>query len=126
MNALRQRDLGNFVAERAEGEGASSLHVLVMGVDGLLGGYNGVGQQVAIQRYTPVSDVGYPWLKDALAVRPKAMTGSDWLLVDLRRLRGRPTPDMPAGWRQLVQAYDLVVVAPKLSPAFVIGPVEER
>ena len=126
VNALRQRDLGNFVAEHAEGEGASSLHVLVMGADGSLGGYNGVGQQVAIQPYTPVSDADYPWLKDALAARPKAMTGSDWLLIDLRRLRGRPTPDMPAGWRQLVQAYDLVAVAPKLTPAFVIGPAQER
>lgn len=126
VNVLRQRDLGNFVAERADGEGASSLHVLVMGANGSLGGYNGVGQQVAIQPYTPAADADYPWLKDALTARPKKMTGSDWLLVDLRRLRGRPTPDMSAGWRQLVQAYDLVVVAPKLTPAFVIGPGEEQ
>ena len=44
-----------------------------------------------------------------------------WVLVDLRRLRGRPTSDMPAGWRQLVQAYDLVVVAAKLTPALLLG-----
>lgn len=126
VNALRQRDLGNFVAERAEGEGTSSLHILVMGAGGALGGYDGVGRQVAVQPYAPVSDADYPWLKDALAARPGAMTGSDWLLVDLRRLRARPTPDMPAGWRQLVQAYDLVVVAPKLTPASVIGAAQER
>lgn len=126
VNTLRQRDLGNFVAERADGEGTSSLHVLVMGADGLLGGYNGVGQQVAIQPYTPVSQADYPWLKDALSARPKTKTGPNWLLVDLRRLRGRPTPDMPLGWRQLVQAYDLVVIAPKLTPAFVIGPAQEQ
>lgn len=126
VNTLRQRDLGNFVAERAEGEGTSSLHVLVVGADGSLGRYNGVGQQVAIEPYTPVSDADYPWLKDALDARPKTMTGSDWLLVDLRRLRGRPTPDMPAGWRQLVQAYDLVVVVPKLTPAFLIGPAQDQ
>ena len=76
VNALRRRDLGNFVAERADGEGASSLHILVMGIEGSLGAYNGVG---------------------------------------------RPTPDMPTGWRQLVQAYDLIVVAPKLTPAFLLG-----
>lgn len=124
VNTLRQRDLGNFIAERADGEGTSSLHVLVMGADGSLGGYNGVGQQVAIQPYTPVSQADYPWLKDALNARPKTKTGPNWLLVDLRRLRGRPMPDMPLGWRQLVQAYDLVVIAPKLTPAFVIGPAQ--
>lgn len=122
VNTLRQRDLGNFVAERADGEGSSSLHILVMGASGSLGGYNGVDQQVAIQPYTPMSDANYSWLGDALAARPKAMTGSDWLLIDLRRLRGRPAPDMPAGWRQLVQAYDLVAIAPKLTPALVVGP----
>jgi hypothetical protein len=126
VNGLRQRDLGNFVAERADGEGASSLHILVMGAEGSLGGYNGVGQQVVVQPYTPISDTDYPWLKDILAARPKAATGSDWLLVDLRRLRGRPTSDMPAGWRQLVQAYDLVVVAPKLTPALLLGASEEK
>jgi hypothetical protein len=73
-----------------------------------------------------MSDASYSWLGDALAARPKAMTGSDWLLIDLRRLRGRPTPDMPAGWRQLVQAYDLIAVAPKLTPAFVVGPEQGR
>ncbi len=126
VNVLRQRDLGNFVAERADGEGATSLHILVMGAEGSLGGYNGVGQQVAIQPYTPISDTDYPWLKDILAARPRAATGSDWVLVDLRRLRDRPTSDMPAGWRQLVQAYDLVVVAPKLTPALLLGADEEK
>lgn len=126
VNGLRQRDLGNFVAERADGDGASSLHILVMGAEGSLGGYNGVGQQVAIQPYTPVSDTDYTWLKDVLAARPKGATGSDWLLVDLRLLRGRPTSDVPAGWRQLVQAYDLVVIAPKLTSAFLLGTGQKK
>lgn len=121
VNSLRQRDLGNFVAERADGEAASSLHILVMGAEGSLGGYNGVGQQAAVRPYTPLSDSDYAWLKDVLAGRPKLATGSDWILVDLRRLRDRPTSDMSAGWRQLVQAYDLVVMAPKLTPARLLG-----
>jgi erythromycin esterase-like protein len=121
VNGLRQRDLGNFVAERAEGEGAESLHILAMGAEGSLSGYNGVGQQVAVRPYAPGSDSDYPWLKDMLAARPEAATAADWLLVDLRRLRDRPTKDMPAAWRQLVQAYDLVVIAPRLTPAFLVG-----
>lgn len=121
INALRQRDLGNFVAERAEGEGVSSLHILVLGAEGQLGGYNGVGQQVRVEPYTPANDADYSWLKDVLSDRSKQEDGSNWLLVDLRQLRGRPAPDMPVGWRQLVQGYDLVIVAPKLTPASLIG-----
>ena len=121
VNALRQRDIGNFVAERAEGEGVSSLHILVLGAEGQLGAYNGVGQQVTVNSYTPVAGTDYPWLKDMLAVRPNQAVGSHWQLLDLRLLRGRPAPDMPAGWRQLVLGYDLVVVAPNLTPASLIG-----
>jgi len=121
VNALRQRDLGNFIAERAEGDGVSSLHILVLGAEGQLGGYNGVGQQVSINSYKSVADADYSWLKDVLAARPKQAAALDWLLLDLRQLRARPRPDMSAGWRQLIQGYDLVVVAPKLTPATLVG-----
>jgi hypothetical protein len=121
VNSLRQRDLGNFVAERADGEAASSLHILVVGVEGSLGGYNGVGRQAAFQPYTPLSDSDYPWLKDVIAARPSSAAVSDWTLVDLRQLRDHRPSTMPAGWRQLVQAYDLVVVAPKFTPAMLLG-----
>ena len=96
-----------------------------MGAEGLLGGYNGVGRQVAVQPYAPLADADYPWLKEALAARP-AGAGSDWRRIDLRQLRDRPTPDMSAGWRQLVLAYDMVVIAPKLTPASLLGPMEAR
>lgn len=56
VNASRQRDLGNFVAGRADGEGVSSLHILVVGAEGSLSRCNGVGEQVAIKLHTPISD----------------------------------------------------------------------
>ncbi|WP_242098418.1 hypothetical protein [Sphingomonas sp. CROZ-RG-20F-R02-07] len=121
VNSLRQRDLGNFVAEYAEGRGSSSLHVLAMGQEGSLGGYNGFGRQVKVEPYTPRSDGDYPWLADALAVRPKQIASSDWLLIDLRKLRSISTQETPTAWRQLVLRYDLVAIAPKLTPAFLIG-----
>ena len=34
--------------------------------------------------------------------------------------------DMPASWRQLVQAYDLVGIAPELTPAFLLGTQQEK
>jgi len=121
FNDLRQRDLGNFVAEYAEGRGASSLHILAMGKEGSLGAYNGFGRQVKVEPYTPTGDEDYPWLASALAGRPKQAVPSDWILIDLRQLRDIPAQDMPAAWRQLVLRYDLVAIAPKLSPAFLMG-----
>jgi hypothetical protein len=121
INSLRQRDLGNFVTEYAEGRGASSLHILVMGKEGSLGAYNGVGRQVKVEPYTPIGDDDYPWLAEALAGRPKQAASTDWILLDLRQLRDIPAQEMPAAWRQLVLRYDLVAIAPKLTPAFLLG-----
>jgi hypothetical protein len=121
INSLRQRDLGNFVTEYAEGRGASSLHILVMGKEGSLGAYNGFGRQVKVEPYTPTGDEDYPWLVSALAGRPKQAVPSDWILIDLRQLRDIPAQEMPVAWRQLVLRYDLVAIAPKLTPAFLAG-----
>jgi hypothetical protein len=121
VNSLRQRDLGNFVTEYAEGRGSSSLHILAMGKEGSLGAYNGFGRQVKVEPYTPAGDSDYPWLADALAYRPKQAASSDWILIDLRQLRDIPAQEMPAAWRQLVLRYDLVAIAPKLTPAFLMG-----
>jgi len=121
INRLRQRDLGNYIAERAEGEGRGSLHILAMGAGGKLGGYNGVGRQVAVRPYDPLSGTAYPWLASALAARPAGARAGDWLLIDLRALREGPEAALPEAWRRVVQGYDLVVIAPTLTPAFLIG-----
>lgn len=121
INSLRQRDLGNFVTEYAEGHGASSLHILVVGKEGSLGAYNGFGRQVKVEPYSPIGDGDYPWLAEALAGRPKQAAAADWILLDLRQLRNIPAQEMPVAWRQLVLRYDLVAIAPKLTPAFLVG-----
>lgn len=121
INSLRQRDLGNFVTEYAEGRGSSSLHILAMGEEGNLGAYNGFGRQVKVEPYTPTDSESYSWLAGALTGRPKGAASSDWILLDLRRLRDIPAQELPAAWRQLVLRYDLVVIAPKLTPAFLMG-----
>lgn len=50
INPLRQRDLGNFVAELADGRNGASLHILVLGAKGthaLYAGYAGYDQNCA-------------------------------------------------------------------------------
>ncbi|HEX8486685.1 hypothetical protein [Sphingomonas sp.] len=119
INGLGQRDLGNFAAERAEGDGASSVHIAVYGAKGVHALYGGVGRQVRHEPFVLTDDADYAWLKDALATRPGE--GQGWVLIDLRALRTKPAQDMPAPWRKVAQRYDLLVIAPDLTPSSLLG-----
>jgi len=121
INNLRQRDVGNFVAERAEGEEASSLHIAVYGAKGQRATYGGVGRPLGQTPFVMTEDEEYAWLKDALALHERSAGKRDWMLVDLRPLRTRMPADMPAAWRKLVLQYDMVVVAPELTPSTLLG-----
>jgi hypothetical protein len=121
VNNLRQRDVGNFVAERAEGEGASSLHIAVYGAKGQRATYGGVGRPLGRTPFVLTEDADYAWLKDALALHERSAGKRDWMLVDLRQLRTRMPADMPAAWRKLVLQYDMIVVAPELTPSMLLG-----
>lgn len=121
VNGLGQRDLGNFLAERAEGENAASLHIAVYGAKGVHALYAGVGRQLRAEPFTLTDDADYAWLKDALGLRDKAGAGAQWMLVDLRALRSRPPADMPPAWRKKVYEYDMLVIAPELTPSSLIG-----
>lgn len=121
FNGLGQRDLGNFVAERAEGEGATSLHMIVVGAKGIHALYNGVGRQVRQETFVMSDDKDYAWISDVLAARSKSLTANDWLVIDLRSLRDGPTSDMTTQWRELIRRYDIVVLAPELTPSNLVG-----
>ena len=121
INNLRQRDVGNFVAERAEGEGASSLHIAVCGAKGQRATYGGVGRPLGQTPFVMTEDEEYAWLKDALALHERSAGKRDWMLVDLRPLRTNTPADMPAAWRKLVLQYDMIVVAPELTPSTLLG-----
>ena len=121
INALGQRDVGNFVAERAEGEGATSLHIAVYGAKGVHALYGGVGKPARTEPFVMAEDADYAWLKDALALRDGAGASGRWMLVDLRPLRARPPTGMPAAWKRMTSAYDMLVVAPELTPSVLLG-----
>lgn len=120
INELGQRDLGNFVAERAEGENAGSLHIAVYGAGGVHALYGGVGRQARNEPFVMTGDADYAWLKDAIPQTNHGAT-ADWTVVDLRSLRNRMPADMSAAWRDAVRRYDLLVLAPELTPSTLIG-----
>ncbi|WP_346248200.1 hypothetical protein [Sphingomonas rustica] len=121
VNGLGQRDLGNFVAERADGEGAASLHIAVYGAKGVHAFYGGVGRQVRHEPFIMSDDADYAWLKTAVPPGFGSGARNDWMLLDLRRLRGRLPASVDAQWRDLVDSYDLLVVAPELTPSTLLG-----
>jgi hypothetical protein len=121
FNPLEQRDLGNFVAERADGEGVKSLNLIVVGARGVQAGYNGVGRQVKTQDFDSTTGKDNDWTKDVMLARPSGTAPSDWFLVDLRRLRGADLEALTPEWRMLIRGYDLAVVAPELSASSVLG-----
>jgi hypothetical protein len=118
INGLGQRDLGNFVAERADGEGVRSLHLLVVGLRGTHALYNGVGRQVRHEPVVLTDNADFAWLKDAV---PARVATNEWTLLDLRPLRARPPRDLPTEWRRIIDGFDLVVVAPDVTPSSLLG-----
>lgn len=120
-NPLGQRDVGNFVAEHADGEGVKSLNMIVVGARGVEAGYNGVGRQVNVHDFDATTGEDSDWRKDVSLARPSDMAPGDWFLVDLRRLRSADLEALTPEWRELIRGYDLAVVAPELSASTVLG-----
>ena len=107
-NPLNNRDIGNFLAERAEGQGQSSLHLIVLAAKGKQLRFAGAGKP-----YKPapieLGSAAYKLLASAGA------TDGSWSLFDLRSLR----PDarkLAAGdidLLNLINGYDFAVLIPE-------------
>lgn len=113
FNPLEQRDLGNYIAETADGQGTSSLHICILGAKGTHALYAGYQRPMKLEPFVMDEDSDYRWLKPAIDHQvPNA-----WTLYDLRSLRlqklGAVDPDM----KRLIYGYDLLVIVPELTPA---------
>ncbi|HCV97546.1 hypothetical protein D3C87_430060 [compost metagenome] len=120
-NPLGQRDVGNFVAELADGQDVKSLNLIVVGAKGEGAGYNGVGRPMKVYTFDATTDKDSDWRKDVMSARPAGTAAGDWVLVDLRRLRSKDMQALTPEWRDLIRGYDLAVVAPELSPSTKLG-----
>jgi len=113
VNPLGQRDLGNFIAETAEGSGAASLHILVLGAQGVHATFGGYSKPLGRAPFTMSEDKDYRWFAAAAA---NQAPGGGWTLFDLRPLRHRRLKDLDPDWRRVLDGYDLLVVIPALTP----------
>ncbi|WP_317202764.1 hypothetical protein [Janthinobacterium sp.] len=107
-NPLNNRDIGNFLAERAEGQGHTSLHLIVLAAKGKQLRFAGTGKP-----YQPV-----PIELDSSAFKLLASAGASdgsWSLFDLRSLRPG-SRKLAAGDIEvfnLINGYDFALIIPE-------------
>jgi hypothetical protein len=116
FNPLQQRDLGNFVAELADGEGSTSLHICVLGAKGTHFTYAGYKKPGKLTPFVMDQDEDYKWMTPLI----KNQVANGWTLYDLRKLRFQGLGSADPGLKGLIYGYDLLVVIPELSPATMI------
>lgn len=124
INPLNQRDLGAYVAERADGEGATSLHIMVLGARGSEAGYGGVGRPAPVHTFDMKNDKDPDWRKDAALAQAADAAPGAWMLVDLRALRAKGLAGAPPEWRDLALGYDIAILAPALTATNLLGAEE--
>lgn len=116
FNLIRNNDVGNFVAELADGLGLQSLHIFVLAVKGSQLAYGGVGLPYKPAEFDySAKDSPYLFLKPAF----ENLEPSGWTLFDLRPLRGtfgslgQVDPDI----EKIIFGYDLLVLIPLATPS---------
>jgi hypothetical protein len=116
FNPLHQRDLGNYVAELADGEGTTSLHICVLGAKGTHVGFAGYNRPAKLEPFVMSEDSDYHWIKPLM----DRQVSNGWTLFDLRRLRFQKLGTLDPDMERLIYGYDLMVVIPELTPATLI------
>lgn len=113
MNDHHNLNLGNYIAEAAEMEGQSSLHICVLGAGGTVSALTGYGQPTHIEADTTASEFTYRWMAPFVA----AQVPGGWTLYDLRALRTQPLGPLDSGIRRMLDGYDLLVIVPGFTAA---------
>jgi hypothetical protein len=113
INPLHQRDLGSYIAEMADGQGASSLHICILGAMGTHATYGGYNRPMKLEPFVMAEDDDYHWLKPVV----DAQLPNAWTLYDLRALRFQKLGAVDPGMEGVIYGYDLLVIVPEFTPA---------
>ena len=110
FNPLNNRDVGNFLAERAEGQGLTSLHLIVLAAKGKQLRFAGAGKP---HQPAPIELDGAAFKLLAGA----GATDGSWSLFDLRSLRPglRKLVAGDIDMLNLINGYDFALVIPEVS-----------
>src|SRR5262249_13139810 len=118
LNPLRNRDLGNFVAELAEGLQQKSVHILMFAASGQQLTFAGAGKALRPARIDlKAKDPMLPGVKPFLQVASKHP--KSWSLFDLRPLRSgfRKLGPVAPELEKVLFGFDFVIVVPQGQPS---------
>ncbi|MBV7534655.1 hypothetical protein KW842_02645 [Duganella sp. sic0402] len=116
VNPLGNRDIGNFLAERAEGQGRTSLHLIVLAAKGTQLRFAGAGKPPRAAPFEVDSSA-------AKLLASAGLTDGSWSLFDLRPLRPGSNK-LAAGDIELfnlINGYDFAVMIPEGSASAQLG-----
>lgn len=117
FNPLRNNDIGNFLAELADGQGTRSLHILILGVKGSQLRFAGIGRPFQPGNFDLAEDKD----SDFRFLKPMFdnLTGDGWTMFDLRGLRKGFVSLGPVDkeLERLIFGNDLLVLIPLATPS---------
>jgi hypothetical protein len=117
INPLRNNDLGNFVAELADGQGAKSLNIVIVGVKGSQLRFAGIGRPYQPGDFNLAEDKD----SDFLFLKPifDNLESAGWTMFDLRGLRHgfRSLEPVDKEMERMIFGYDLLVLVPNATPS---------
>jgi hypothetical protein len=112
INPLRNNDMGNFVTELADGQGTTSLHIMILGVKGSQLRFAGIGRPYQAGDFNLAEDKD----SDFLFLKPMFdnLETTDWTMFDLRGLRQgfRSLEPVDKEMERLIFGYDLLILIP--------------
>ncbi len=120
FDPLHQLNLGNTVAEMADVEGVQSLHISILGAEGISASTGAYGKPLKTAPFDLISNneqAGWlaPALHDLIPATNKSGPAPA-TMFDLRKLRFRGLTFAPK-WEQLIYSYDVLIILPHVSPA---------
>ena len=118
FNTLNSREIGNYIAEVADGLGTPSLHILIMAVKGNQRRFAGVGKPFIA---APVDQIG-PGVSDFPYAKPvfeRALAEQGWSMSDFREMRrwANRQADLDPRLLRLLFGFDLAILIPEGTPS---------
>ncbi|MBR7634636.1 hypothetical protein [Janthinobacterium lividum] len=107
------REIGNYLAEYAEGRGQKSLHVLVLALKGQQAQFAGIGRASASTEIEKVDSKAS--MAGVLPFFAAAKEHKEWSLFDVRPLLGsaKTLANGDSSVQCMIQGYDFVLVIPE-------------
>ena len=113
MNPLHNNDLGNFLAELADGHRQKAANIIILGVKGKHLRFAGIGRPYQVEDFKMLDDPDYKFM----APMTENLSPDGWTVFDLRGLRKsfRSLGPVDVSMERLIFGYDLLVLVPQVT-----------